>query len=254
VLQKNIPEVPNRMFALLPGAKVHAETVMLEQGDVIFEPGIVQDYAYFPAGAVLALFGVVEGTDRGMGLGLIGPEGMAGIGLALGAANVFTRIIVQSRGPALRMHVADVRDFLIKFPQAQWRFFQHAYVSMMQARQVAVCSNFHETLPRLVRWLLLTRDRAGTCEIALTQEYLARMLGVRRASVTEAAGALQYRNLIHYCRGRIKILDERGLESACCTCYRTISRVERANGLASLHAVAVPADQFPLDQVSSQLS
>ena len=115
---------------------------------------------------------------------------------------------------------------------------------MLQARQVAVCSNFHETVPRLVRWLLLTEDRTAASEFDLTQEYLARMLGVRRASVTEAARALGKRKLIAYSRGHIRMLDREGLEKACCTCYQAIKRVEQSGASQAGHASASGAPVF----------
>ncbi len=223
----NQPTIENHLLSLLPGGAANAEAVVLGQGDIVYEPGEPQEHVYFPSGCVLALFGRVKGRT-GLGLGLIGREGMVGIGLALGATTVATRILAQSPGVALRMSATCLRHQLIENPREQWQFFRYAYLSMLQARQVAVCSNFHETVPRLVRWLLLTGDRTAASEFNLTQEYLARMLGVRRASVTEAACVLQKRKLIAYSRGRIRILDRKGLESACCTCYRAIKRVEHS--------------------------
>jgi CRP-like cAMP-binding protein len=221
----NIPP-ENRLLGLLPQAMAKIEPVTLKHGDIVYEPGVVHEHVYFPTTCALALFGVVKGRT-GLGVGLVGPEGMVGVGLVLGSVMVATRILAQNPGVALRMRAVDLRDMLMEDPRQQWQFFRYAYVSMIQARQVAVCSNFHETVPRLVRWLLMTRDRAGACDFHLTQEYLAQMLGVRRASVTEAASALQRRNLISYSRGLIKILDRKRLESACCTCYQAIMRLER---------------------------
>ena len=186
----------------------------------------MHEHVYFPTSCALALFGLVKGRT-GLGVGLVGSEGMVGIGLVLGSFMVATRILAQNSGVALRMRATDLRQTLTENPDLQWHYFRHAYLSMIQARQVAVCSNFHETVPRLVRWLLMTRDRTGACDIHLTQEYLAQMLGVRRASVTEAACVLQRRKLISYTRGRIKILDRKRLESASCSCYQAIRQIER---------------------------
>ena len=90
------------------------------------------------------------------------------------------------------------------------------YLSMMTAMQIAACNQSHVLAQRLARWLLMVRDRVGRNEFRLTQEFLARMLGVRRAGVTDAAGSLQRRGLIAYRRGRIKILNLEGVRAASC--------------------------------------
>lgn len=236
----NIP-TENRLLALLPDPMAKAEPVTLEHGDVVYEPGLVHEHVYFPMTCVLALFGVVK-ARTGLGIGLVGREGMVGIGLVLGSFLLATRILAQNPGVALRMRARDLREILTENPDLQWHFFRHAYLSIIHARQVAVCSNFHETVPRLVRWLLMTRDRTGSSDIYLTQQYLAQMLGVRRASVTEAACVLQRRKLISCSRGHIRILDRKRLESASCTCYQAIRQLERAEAeSAARSTMADPA-------------
>ena len=99
------------------------------------------------------------------------------------------------------------------------RFVQALFI---QVSQRLACAAVHPIQARYCRWLLLTHDRVGDREFALTQESLARMLGVRRASVTTAAGALQDAGFIRYSRGRVAILDRQGLEQAACECYGII--------------------------------
>lgn len=216
----------NRLFSLLPD-NLSATAVQLRFGDVLYEPGVPSHHIYFPIDCVVSVFSV---TDRksGLGLNLVGSEGLVGTGLViLGDSAMYARMVAQSPGTALRVGTVDLRRILRSDPNLQWAFFRYSYMTMLQARKIAVCSNFHETVPRLARWLLFTRDRSRLSEFYLTQKYLAEMLGVRRVSVTQAASALQRSGLITYTRGRVKILDAAGLERAACPCYASISNLER---------------------------
>jgi CRP-like cAMP-binding protein len=93
---------------------------------------------------------------------------------------------------------------------------------MTQMSQTAVCNRLHAIEQQLCRWLLLSHDRLDSDELIMTQELIANMLGVRREGVTHAAGRLQEQGLISYVRGRITVLDRRGLEAAVCECYQVV--------------------------------
>jgi CRP-like cAMP-binding protein len=99
---------------------------------------------------------------------------------------------------------------------------------MAQITQTAACNRFHQVEARLARWLLMTQDRVQLLEFKLTQEFLSRMLGVRREGVTKAASALQQKSLISYTRGIITILDRKGLEAASCSCYEVVKDMHDA--------------------------
>ena len=168
-------------------------------------------------------------ADGGEGLevGLVGRDGMVGMPLALGAASSPVRVLVQGAGSALRMSAARFRAELKRDAALRRLLERCAHVSMSTAMQIAVCNKVHMLSERLARWLLMVRDRLALEEFPLTQEFLADMLGVRRAGVTEAAGALQERGLIRYARGRIQILDVGSLSAAACSCYGVIRKLEK---------------------------
>jgi CRP-like cAMP-binding protein len=107
-----------------------------------------------------------------------------------------------------------LHDLVLRYTQAL----------IIQIAQTAACNKLHPLDGRLARWLLMTHDRALTDELALTHEFIATMLGTRRAGVTEAAGKLQQAGLINYKRGRIQITDRKGLEAATCECYAIVKQ------------------------------
>jgi CRP-like cAMP-binding protein len=205
---------PNR---LLDGL----EPVRLTYGEVLDEPGERIRYAYFPCDSLVSLLTVVEGR-RALEVGLVGREGMVGSRLALGFTTSSVRALVQGTGTALRIESAH---FLRKFqrsPGLQRALLRFTDALMLQVTQNAACNRFHVVEARLARWLLMTRERVSSHEFHLTHEFLADMLGVRRVGVTVAASALQRRQLIHYRRGAIKILDLQGLEASACSCYQQV--------------------------------
>jgi len=132
------------------------------------------------------------------------------------------RALVQGTGTAMRMDAAHFRKEFRRSLPLQGELYRYAHAKLAEARQTAACNRFHTVEARVARWLLMTRDRVGSDEFPLTQEFLADLLGVRRVGVSQAAGALQRRNLISYSRGTIRILDRKGLEAASCGCYEVI--------------------------------
>ncbi len=215
--------VANSLLAALPLSEhrrllAGLEPVTLRYGEVLYEPGETNRYVYFPTDCVVSLLTTVD-DGRTLGAELVGYEGMIGISLVLGVDVASVRARVQATGIALRIETARFHDAFLQCPSLRRELYHYAHTRLVLARQNGACSSFHAAEARLARWFLLTSDRVMSEQFFLTQTFLAETLGVRRVTITEAAGRLQHRNLISYSRGRIRILDRQGLEAAACQCY-----------------------------------
>jgi CRP-like cAMP-binding protein len=199
------------------------ELVNLQFGDTLCEADRPFEYAYFPITSFISLVAAVKG-HKPLEMNIIGNEGMLGATLSLGIANAPLHALVQGSGSALRISATQLRHELSLAPLLMRKLNHYVYVLLTQLAQTATCVHFHETEPRLARWLLMTQDRTESNELHLTQEFLSDMLGVRRSSVTIAAGIMQDRKLIHYSRGEIIILNRPGLEKIACECYQATIR------------------------------
>jgi CRP-like cAMP-binding protein len=220
------PNLKNRILASLPNKELRhlqagLEPVNLHFGQVLYEPGRAIRHVYFPINCLVSLLTAVD-RRRSLEVGMVGNEGMAGMPFILGMGVSGVRAIVQGGGDALRMPAAPFRIEFERNPPLQESLYRYMYALMMQISQTAACNRFHEAEPRLARWLLMTRDRVMTDEFPLTHEFLAHMLGMRREGVTEAASVFKRRKLITYRRGKIQILDLRGLRAASCSCYQIV--------------------------------
>ena len=219
----HVPAV-NRLLEALPSSDrrrvlAECETVELAFGDPIYTPGERLRHIYFPTTSFISLIMPVDDSDS-LEVGLVGNEGMFGIQLVLGVDASPVRAVVQGAGSALRMDAAPFRRELGRSRALQREIDRYVFVHLSQLAQTAACTRFHVVEARLARWLLMTQDRAHADNFQITQEYLAFMLGVRRVGITKAASSLQKRNLIHYSRGNITVLDRRGLKAASCGCYK----------------------------------
>jgi CRP-like cAMP-binding protein len=187
-------------------------------GQVLHEPGQPIGNVYFPLDGMVSLLAVGQGIA--LEVAMVGREGMVGIALALGMPCSPMRAQVHGGGSALKMSRSRFEAELLRSPPLRQALLAYANALMGQLARTAACNRFHLVEARLARWLLMTRDRAGSENFAMTQEFLSGMLGVRRVGVSAAASTFRRRKLIEYSRGRIRILDHLGLEAACCSCYR----------------------------------
>jgi CRP-like cAMP-binding protein len=216
----------NRLLARLPPEEFerlrpHLSRVSFKLGEVIYESGGRQSYIYFPTTAIVSLLYLMENGSSAE-MGLAGCEGLVGIALFMGGDTVPNRAVVQSAGAAYRMKTKVLQGEFARGGTFQRLLLRYTQALMTQMSQTAACNRLHTIEQQLCRWLLLSRDRLDSDELVMTQELIANMLGVRREGVTQAAGRLQEQGLISYVRGRITILDRRGLEASVCECYKVV--------------------------------
>ncbi|MDR7050858.1 CRP-like cAMP-binding protein [Duganella sp. 3397] len=216
----------NRLLSSLPDDEQGelarlGETVKVEVGDVLYEPGQTVRHVYFPIDCLLSLLAVAEGRMT-LEVGSVGREGMIGAPVVLGHEMAQVRAVVQRAGRAVRIDAAEFRLVYARTEPLQRLLHRYTDTLLAQAIQIAVCSRFHVLEARLARSLLITRDRLQSDKFHLTHEFLAHALGVRRVGVTKAASALQNQKLISYSRGNIEILDAAGLEAVSCRCYELV--------------------------------
>jgi len=213
----------NRLLATLPGKDrkdiiANCESVELCLAQIISEPGQTIHHVYFPIDSFISLVTPPD-DNAGLEVGLVGNEGMIGTPLILGIDVTPLRTFVQGAGPAWCMTSERFHDVLKQSSALQATLNRYLYVLMNQLAQMVTCTRFHWVEAHLARWLLMTQDRAHSDHFHITHEFLAFMLGVRRVGVTKAASALQQRELIHYSRGNITVIDRVGLKAAACSCY-----------------------------------
>lgn len=225
-----VPPSPaaNHLLAALPHEVISAwlpllEPIELPLGKVIYESGMPMSHVIFPTTAIVSLLYVLEDGDSAE-IAVVGFEGVVGISVFMGGETTPSRAVVQSAGQGLRLRADHLRIEFGRAGLVMQRLLRYTQALITQMAQTAVCNRHHSLDQQLCRWLLLSLDRLHGTELVMTQELMANMLGVRRESVTEAAGNLDAAGLIRYKRGHIQVLDRSGLELRTCECYSVVKR------------------------------
>ena len=224
--QKPRPTISNKLLAALPAKDYkrlspHLEPVPLELKTVLHEEGAAVRHVYFPGEGLVSLL-VVTRTGAASEIGLVGNEGMVGLPALLGLDSAPGREIVQMSGTGVRVKAGLIRAEFRRGGAFQDLLLRYAHVLFTQVSRSTACIASHHSKERLCRWLLMTHDSAPGDEFVITQEFMAMMLGVTRPVVTRAAAALQREKLIRYSRGKMTMLDRRGVEASACECYAAV--------------------------------
>jgi len=222
----NQPRPANRILTALPHEEFERLRPKLREinfhiGETVYLPEQKMDYAYFVNSGIVSWLAAVENGNT-VEAGVIGPEGIAGVAIVLGANSTPNQGLAQSEVRASRIAAKDlIPEFRQngKLSEMILRFVQSMFT---QVAQTAACNRLHTLDQRLARWLLMTHDRSADSKLPLTQEFLSRMLGVRRAGVSVAANSLRQQGVIDYHRGDIVIVDRPGVEGLSCECYKIV--------------------------------
>jgi CRP-like cAMP-binding protein len=216
----------NSLLAALPDPEWRRWEPLLEEvdmplGHVVYESGAALTHVYFPTTSIISLLYVME-DGHSAEIAVVGNEGLVGVSLFMGGESTPSRAVVQSAGGGLRLEAQLMKDEFNRAGPVLHLLLRYTQALMTQMSQTSVCNRHHSLDQQLCRWLLLSLDRLRANELAMTQELIANMLGVRREGVTEAASKLQQAGLISYSRGRITVLDRPGLEKRACECYAVV--------------------------------
>ena len=218
----------NRLLAALPAAEwaqwlPQLEAVDLPLGKVLYESGTTLTHVYFPTTSIISLLYVME-DGASAEIAVVGHEGIVGVSLFMGGESTPSRAVVQSAGKGFRLSSSVMLQEFNRAGPVLHLLLRYTQALITQMSQTAVCNRHHSLDQQLCRWLLLSLDRLHSDELAMTQELIANMLGVRREGVTEAAGHLQKAGLIRYQRGHITVLDRAKLEDRACECYGVVKK------------------------------
>ncbi|WP_196159308.1 Crp/Fnr family transcriptional regulator [Reinekea sp. G2M2-21] len=224
----SLDPLQNHLLASLPAdvqdrLLPNLELVNLELGAVLYESGDALHHAYFPVDCIVSLLYVME-DGASAEISIVGNDGMLGTALFMGGESTPSRAIIQSAGHAYRVGRKIFKSEFSRHTELLILLLRYSQALLTQIAQTAVCNRHHTIDQQLCRWLLLSLDRLPKNTVVMTQELIANMLGVRRESVTEAAGKLQKLGVISYQRGHITVLNRQRMEELSCECYAVVKK------------------------------
>jgi CRP-like cAMP-binding protein len=226
--QSSTPSAPpNRLLARLPNGEYrrilsHLQPVELKFKQTLYHAKSPIEYVYFPTRGVASTVAYV-GNGNAIEVSTVGDEGMVGLPALLSDATSANEVFMQVAGEGLRMPATTLRKEAGPGSPLHVLLVQYLSAYLTQLSQAVACNGLHPVRARCCKWLLMTHDRVHTDELPLTHEFLAIMLGVRRASVTEVLQPLHNEGLVRSSRGKIAVLNREGLEAASCECYRLVT-------------------------------
>ncbi len=214
----------NRLLAAIPVRErerltAHLERIEFDRGQVMCPAGTASEHVYFPTTGLMSILGVT-GDGGTVGVAAIGNEGVIGWPRNLDALRCPHQVVGDVSGMALRVRAEIIGSELEHSAPLANVLIQYTPYLIAQISQSVVCHRFHNVLQRLARWLLVVRDRTTSDTLRMTQGDIARVLGIPRTGVTEAAGELKNAGVIWYRHGRIVIVSRKRLEREACECYR----------------------------------
>jgi len=228
----------NDLLASLPAADfaplaAALERVPLRLGDMIYVPGEPLTHLVFPSTAVVSLHYVMASGSTAETAG-VGHEGVVGIAMFMGGGTTSSSAVVHTSGHGFRLPRALLMEQFASGGALQQTLLRYTQALITQIAQTAACYLHHNVEQQLSGWLMAAQDRCTLGELVMTQELLASLLGVRRESITQAAGHLQELGHIRYRRGHITVLDAKGLRATACECYGVVKAELRRLALAGV--------------------
>jgi CRP-like cAMP-binding protein len=225
-MQRPLPPVQNSLLEALPAPDLalivpHMTQIDLERGRLLYDPGDPVELVYFPYDGVISLMTLME-NGAAIESTTIGPEGAVGLMAAVAPRQSLSRAIVQTPLRAGRISAERLHEAWARSPALRDLVDRHTEALYGHAIQSVACNALHSVEARFCRWLLTCHDRISTDTVALTQEFLADMLGVQRTTVTAVARSLQEKGVIRYRRGIVDIIDRQALQALTCECYGVI--------------------------------
>jgi CRP-like cAMP-binding protein len=247
VAQETAPHRNELLSALAPAdchrLAPHLKLIHLQLGAVLYEPSDRIRHAYFPHTAMISLAAVMEG-GHAIEIAVIGKDSVVPAVSGLGLSRAFSRAVVQGSGEASRIAVTALRDAVRDGPTLRELLLRHHELVLLQIQQTAACNAMHEAAARLARWLLQYIDASANGTIALTQDFLSQLLGVRRETVNASIQSLEKGGALRVSRSQIEILDRNKLQKVACECYRVISTRRKQVLTESTGGLTDPAESI----------